>query len=1171
MKLKLKERGIFQCFLKVFFVMRITIFFILVSSVFAFSTNSYSQNAKLSLRLRNASVSNVLKAIEEQSEFVFFYQDQLVDLDRNVNIIVVDRTVTEILDQLFKGSDNVYKINDRQIVIGKSEELLKIVSLPVERIFQEVQKLQTIKLTGTIYDEDSKPIPGASVVIKGTTRGTITSVDGAFTIDVEPSAIIVVSFIGYESKEITVGNKTVIHVALMVSNKELDDVTVVAFAKQKKESVIGSITTVKPGELKIPSSNLTTALAGRMSGLISYQRSGEPGKDNAEFFIRGVTTFGYKKDPLILIDNNEVTTQELSRMQPDDIASFSIMKDATATALYGSRGANGVILVTTKEGSVGKAQISVRFEESISKPTSMVKLADPITYMRLHNEAVRTRDPLGITPYSQSKIANTIAGGNPYVYPANDWYKTLFKDQTTNQRLNFNVGGGGKVARYYLAGSVINDNGMLNVDQKNNFNNNIKLKRYMLRSNVNINITKTTEAVVRLQGSFDDYTGPIDGGDGLFQKVMRTNPVLFPAYYKPDAANVYTQHILYGNYDKGQYINPYADMTKGYKDYTTSQMSAQFELKQQLDFITKGLSLRGLFNTNRYAFFDVSRFYNPFYYQTSMYDKAADEYTLMPLNEKSGTEYLGYSEGKKDINSTTYFETALAWNRTFAEKHDLSGLVVYTMREQLFANAGDLQKSLPYRNVGLAGRATYAYDSRYFIEANFGYNGSERFSKKERFGFFPSAGLGWYISNEPFYSEGLKKTISKLKLKATYGLVGNDAIGDENDRFFYLSNVNMDDEANRSSFGTYGNMGGNTLNGVSISRYANDNITWETARKLNLGLEMSFWNELDIQADFFKETRYNILMTRSSIPTTMGLQAATRANVGEAASKGVDISLNYSHSFNKDFWITGLANFTYATSEFIVYEEPNYTGTPWRSHVGLSLNQNWGYVAERLFVDDEEIRNSPVQFGDYKAGDIKYKDINKDGKITEQDMVPLGYPTSPEIVYGFGLSCGWKSFDLSCFFQGLANESFWIDVPSTSPFINYHASDYYPYPEDLDPGRTANNALLQEYADSHWSEDNRNIYALWPRLSETISLNNNQTSSWFMRNGAFLRLKSVEFGYTLPEKITSKAKITNLRVYFSGTNLLTFSKFKMWDPEMGGKGLGYPIQKVYNFGLQLTF
>ena len=1153
MKKKLMEGGISQCLLKNFLVMRITLFLILVSSAFSFSSNSYSQNVRLSLHMNNVVVKDVLMAIENQSDFIFFYQDQNVDLERRVDIQADGKEISEILDQLFHGSSNSYAIRDRQIIIGETPQKLKRRDYSFDDIFDDLKQLETRKISGTVYDNNGLPIPGASIIIKGTTKGTITNNDGAFSLNVADNSVLLVSFIGYESKEIEIGQKTAIHITLNEAVAEIDDITVVAFGKQKKESVIGSITTVKPGELKVPSSNLTTALAGRVAGLISYQRSGEPGQDNAQFFIRGVTTFGYKKDPLILIDNNEVTTTELSRIQPDDIASFSIMKDATATALYGSRGANGVILVTTKEGVEGKAQISIRYEKSVSEPTKMVKLADPITYMRLHNEAVRTRNPLGVIPYSQNKIDNTIAGGNPYVYPANDWYKILFKDKAINDRLNFNISGGGKVARYYLAGSVIQDNGVLKVDQKNNFNTNIKLKRYMLRSNVNINVTKSTEVVVRLNGAFDDYTGPDDGGTELFKQVMHTNPVLFPPYFKPDSANIYTQHILFGNYDQGQYNNPYAAMTNGYKNYTTSQMSAQFELKQQLEFITKGLSVRALFNTNRYAYFDVSRYYNPFFYKVSSYNKASNKYTLETINESSGTEYLGYNEGTKDITSTTYFETALNWNRSFAEKHELSALIVYTMREQLYANAGDLQKSLPYRNMSLAGRATYAYNSRYFTEFNFGYNGSERFSKKERFGFFPSVGLGWLISDEVFWSDGVKRMISKLKLKVTYGLVGNDAIGDANDRFFYLSNVNMNDGNRSSSFGTYGNMGGRTLNGVSISRYSNDQITWETAKKLDVGFEMGLWKDLEIQADAFHENRSNILMTRSSIPTTMGLQADIRANVGEAISKGIDISVNYNHSFNKDIWLTGLGNFTYATSEFKVYEEPDYSDTPWRSNVGKSLNQMWGYVAERLFVDEAEVRNSPAQFGDYKAGDIKYKDINKDGKITETDIVPLGYPSSPEIVYGFGLSGGWKRFDLSCFFQGLARESFYINSTATSPFID------------------GQNALLKAYADDHWSEDNRNLYALWPRLSATSNENNSYGSSWFLRNGSFLRLKSVEFGYSLPAKIISRATITNLRFYFSGTNLLTFSRFKLWDPEMGGDGLGYPIQKVFNFGLQLSF
>lgn len=536
-----------------------------------------------------------------------------------------------------------------------------------------------------------------------------------------------------------------------------------------------------------------------------------------------------------------------------------------------------------------------------------------------------------------------------------------------------------------------------------------------------------------------------------------------------------------------------------------------------------------------------------------MYDKRNDKYTLNLLNEESGTEYLLYDEGVKEVNSATYYETSLSWDKDFEDIHTVSGLLVATIREQIYANAGDLQRSLPYRNIGFAGRFTYAYSSRYFTEFNFGYNGSERFSKKERYGFFPSVGLGWIISNENFWGPGIKDKISNFKLKATYGFVGNDEIGSADDRFFNLSNVNMTSTARSASFGTYGNRGGRTLNGISISRYGNDDITWETAEKFNFGLELGLFEMFDIQADLFYENRTNILMTRESIPATMGLQANIRANVGEAISQGIDMSLNFNHAFNTKSWMSALANFTYATSEFSVYEEPDYDGMPWLSRVGQSLSQSRGYVAERLFVDEEEVRNSPTQFGDYGAGDIKYKDINNDGKITELDKVFIGYPTSPEIVYGFGLSGGHNNFDLSFFFQGLGRESFWIDPEATAPFIDQQK------------------ALLKVYADNHWSETNRDLYALWPRLSETIIENNVQHSTWFMRNGSFLRLKSLEFGYTLPREITSSAKISNLRLYVSGTNLFIISKFKMWDAEMGGNGLGYPIQKVYNIGLQLSF
>jgi TonB-linked SusC/RagA family outer membrane protein len=1021
-----------------------------------------------------------------------------------------------------------------------------------------------VRVQGTVTDTKGEAIIGASISVTGTGRGTVTDVDGKFSLEVSPKETLTITYIGYEKQVVSIGNQTVLTVVLKENQEVLDEVVVVAFGSQKKESVISSIEAINPKELKVPSSNLTTALAGRLSGVIAYQRSGEPGKDNADFFIRGVTTFGYKKDPLILIDGIETTATELARLTPDDIEAFSILKDATATALYGARGANGIIQIKTKEGKEGPAKVSVRLENSFSSNTTNIQLADPITYMQLNNEARNTRLLEGSTDsrYSPEKIDQTMRGANPYVYPANDWRKLLVKDIVSNQRANLNISGGGGVARYYIAASYSKDNGNLKVDKKNNFNNNIDLRSYQLRSNINIDITKTTEAIVRLAGSFDDYTGPLDGGEGMYKKILKSNPVEFAAYF-PEEYSKGAKHILFGNAPRGNatagYTNPYADLTKGYKDYTKSLIEAAFELKQDFGFITPGLTARALFNTSRYSYFDVTRNYDPYFYTIQEYDRFSGQLpTLRLLNGDSNpTAYLNYEQGDKDINSTIYVESAISYNRKFNDIHDVSGLFVYYNREQLYSNKETLQLSLPYRNQGISGRFTYSYDNRYLLEMNFGYNGSERFYKTERYGFFPAIGGGWIISNEKFW-EKYASAIPKLKLKGTYGLVGNDAIGDEEDRFFYLSEMNMSDGDRGYAFGQGLNSGGYSRDGVRITRYENKDITWETAYKTNLGFEINLFNSFELQVDYFTEQRKNILMTRSSIPSTMGLSADIRANVGEAKANGFDASIDYNKYFSSGYWIQGRANFTYAHSEYVVYEEPEYKEI-YKLRVGNSINQTYGLIAERLFVDEYELENSPTQtFGEYMAGDIKYRDVNGDGIITDLDEVPLGYPTVPEIVYGFGISFGNDNFDFSAFFQGQARSSFWIDASATSPF-------QYITDENADV------PILKVYADSHWSENDRNLYAVWPRLSENVIQNNTRTNSWFMRDGSFLRLKTVEVGYKLPKKLLKKTHLDNLRIYATGNNLLLFSGFDLWDIEMGGNGLGYPIQRVYNIGIQIGF
>lgn len=1020
---------------------------------------------------------------------------------------------------------------------------------------------QTKTVKGVIYEEETgEPMPGATVSVEGSTRGVMTDLDGSFDLTgVKPTDKLKFECLGKETQVLQVGTMTNFVVKLKNAANELDEVTVVAFGKQRKESVIGSISTVDVKTLKVPSSNLTTALAGNVAGVIAYQRTGEPGQDNADFFVRGITTFGANTSPLILIDNIELTSTDLARLQPDDIESFSIMKDATATALYGARGANGVIFVTTKRGQEGPAKIFARVETSISAPTDVVELADPVTYMKSYNEAISTRDPLGELMYTYDKIEQTgKPGANRLIYPANDWYDMLFKDFATSYRANVSARGGGKVATYYVSGAYTEDTGVLKVDKRNSFNNNIDDKNYTLRSNVDINVTPTTKLAVRLTGNFRDYQGPLNGGSDVYRQVMHSDPVLFPAYYPVDDEHVGIQHIMFGNYEDGSYINPYANLVKGYKNYQRSQMIAAVQLEQDLKFITKGLSFMTLFNLTRLSEFTVNRQFNPYWYRLDRYDSYTGEYHVNRINE-NGTDYLTYSESGKTVKNTMYSETRLNYNRSFG-KHDVTGLLVFTASESLTANAGSLQLSLPSRNAGLSGRFTYGYDKRYFVEYNFGYNGSERFHKSHRWGFFPSAGLAWMMSNEKWFKP-LTKVVSNLKLRYSYGLVGNDNIGSSSNRFYYLSEMSMNNSGLGASFGETRNV---SYNGIGVVRYANEAITWEKSYKSNYALELGLFKKLDIIAEYFTEHRTDIFMQRADIPNTMGLQAAVYGNIGQARSKGIDIQADYKQAWASGLWASARANFTYSTGKYDVYEEPTYPES-YRQHAGRSIRQTWGYIAERLFVDDEDAANSPSQaaFGSqYGGGDIKYTDVNGDGVITNADMVPIGYPTSPEIIYGFGVSLGHKGFDFSVFFQGLGRESFWIDATSaystkynkygTAPFVN-------------------NGQLLKAYSDSHWSEDNRDIYALYPRYSAYENHNNTQVSTWWMRDGSFVRLKQMEFGYTLPQKLTNKIHIDNLRVYFQGNNLLCWSKFKLWDPELAGEGFNYPIQRTFNIGVNVTF
>lgn len=1042
----------------------------------------------------------------------------------------------------------------------------------------------TITISGTVSDTLGVKLPGANLI--GTVDKNVhvsTDVGGQFKLTAPDGTVVRVSHVGYQPKIFTVSSGQKFY-NIILPDLQTNEVVVTAYGKkQRKEAVVGSVTTVKPEELKIPSSNLTNALAGQVAGIIAYTPSGQPGQDNAQFFIRGVTTFGYNTSPLILIDNVELTASDLARLQVDDIASFSILKDASATSLYGARGANGVILVTTKEGKSGKAQVNFRVENSISQSAQTIQLADPISYMKLYNEATISRDPLSPLPFDQNKIDNTEAtiahapGSNQYVYPAVDWLGMLFKKNTETERVDMSVSGGSDVARYYVSGSYSIDNGLLRTDIANNNNNNVNFRNYQLRSNVNINLTKTTEMIVRLAGNFNEYNGPIST-DGNFQTdlyniAIHTSPVLFPAFFPADSANLNTKHILFGNSGNPQgggsasnailYNNPYAAALRGHQNYNESRMQAQLELNQNLGFITSGLNFHVMFHTDRYAYFQSSTSYSPYYYSVASYDKTSNQYTLQWLNPQPtgnnvAREYLELSNGGTNASSFVYFQSSLDYDKRLGN-HNVSATLITTAQQTIYSNATDLISSLPYRNSTLAGRATYSFKKRYFLEFNFGLNGTERFSADHRFGFFPTIGGAWIVSDEKFWGDWIYNVVTRLKLRASYGTVGNDNIGSQ--RFYYQSNVNLDG-GNPATFGTNN---GYTRNGVTILNYANPDITWETSRQLNLGVEATLFKDFNIIAEVYKYHRYNILQTRTSIPATMGLESDIAANIGTANSKGIDIQADYKRNIGTNAWIQGRANFTYARSTYGKYEEPSWN-EPYRYEEGQVIGRQYGYIAERLFVDDNEAKNSPTQIFSANGippmgGDIKYRDLNGDGKIDGADETFIGYPTTPEIVYGYGVSMGYKAFDLSAFFQGQAHVSFFIDPSRVSPFI-----------QSPDPYVYGNTQLLKAFADDHWSEDNQNLYALYPRLGVTGAQieNNRQNSTWWMRSGAFMRLKSLELGYTLPSGLTKRISVKKARIYFNGLNLYTWAAFKLWDPELGGNGFAYPIQKVFNVGINVT-
>ena len=1135
---KSKVLGLFLCFL-------------LLGIDYSFASyNNYSQFKTLSVSVSNSTLREVLKTIEKSSQFVFFYLDDAVNLERKVSIDSKNKNIEEILSELFEGTSCTYRISDRQIFIsGKA---------PASTEQQQNKR----KISGRVTDIKGEPLIGVNVTVDGDANGSITNMDGLYEIFVtKKSVVLKFTYIGFKTSEIRTNASTNIYdVTLEEQVNELEETVIVGYGTQRKISNIGAQSSMKMEDIKTPSASLTTTLAGRLAGVVAVQRTGEPGKDAADIWIRGISTPN-TSSPLVLVDGVE---RSFNDIDPEDIESLTTLKDASATAVYGVRGANGVILIKTKPGKVGKPTVSADYYESFTRFTKMVDLADGITYMNAANEAMRN-DGIA-TKYTEDQIRNTIAGKDPYLYPNVDWLKEIFNDWGHNRRVNVNVRGGSEKVAYYASVSYFNETGMTVTDKNiDTYDSKMKYSRYNFTTNLNIDVTPTTKVEIGAQGYLGEGNYPAISSADLYNAAMSISPVEYPKMFFVNG-----EAFVPGTSTNNNFNNPYSQATRrGYDNLTKNQIYSNLRVTQGLDMLTKGLKL-----TAMYAF-DV---YNEIHVHQ---DRAESTYNFLdtsvpydmngqPILQRiyEGSNVLSYKQ-ETSGNKKTYLEASLNYDRTFNDDHRVSALFLFNQQSKLLYPKGTLEDAIPYRMMGIAGRATYSWKDRYFAEFNIGYNGAENFSPKHRFGTFPAFGVGWVVSNEKFW-QPLSKAVSFLKIRYTDGKVGNSEVSDR--RFMYLDQMKEN--------GDYGYKFG--PNGTKWSGYETVNMAvdliWEESRKQDLGIDLKLFNDdLSIVFDLFKERRENILLKREhSIPSFLGYNtSAPYGNIGIIENKGFDGTIEYNKRINKDWVIALRGNVTFNKDKWIQGELPEQK-YEWMNQYGHNINGVKGYVAEGLFtqaeIDDmarweslsdanKAITPKPFasQFGTVKAGDIKYKDLNNDGQIDAYDQTYISRGDVPTTVYGFGFTVGWKDLSVGMMFQGVAGAERVLNGSSVNPFN----------------GGGGSGNLYSNIGD-RWTEENPDQNAFYPRLSygseTTSNINNFQKSTWWVRNMNFLRLKTLQISYNLPKPWVNKVHLKNAAVYVMGTNLFTLSRFKLWDPELNtDNGASYPNTTSYSVGINFTF
>ena len=1010
--------------------------------------------------------------------------------------------------------------------------------LPVAAGAEVQQREGATEVTGMVTDQQKEPLMGVTVSVVGGEQRAITDADGLFRISVpqKGTAELELSYIGFKRKTVKVNGARLLNVMMEEEQNEFTEVVVTGYTSQKKASIIGSIETISPAELQFGSTRtLSNNLAGKLSGVIGIQRSGEPGYDDSNFWIRGISTFSGSNNPLILIDG---VARDLNNVDVAEIESFSILKDASASAMYGVRGANGVIVITTKRGKIGAPQVRMHVEHSVNEPTKLPQFLNAPDYMGLLNQ-LAVQDGVA-QPFTQQQIDRTRTGYDPDLYPDMDWVDVITKDYAYTTRGNLDISGGSDFLRYSIVASYFKETGILEQDKSLIFDNATNNQQFNLRTNIDMDVTRTTMLRVNIGGYLNRFKKQRCNTDGAFGEAFRTLPFVHPARYSDGAIPVISNRA-----------NPWRTVTQqGYDFITSSKIQTLFSVEQDLKMITPGLKAKALFSFDRWNRSRRSRTARP----ATVFPATGrdEEGNLIYSQFETGDESMGSEQGNEYGNTNVYFEADILYSRRFG-KTDVDAMLLYNQQAY---DDGSIQD---YRKQGIAGRLSATYDNRYVAEVNFGYNGSENFAKGKRFGLFPSLAVGWLLSEEPFM-ESAKNVFSKIKLRASIGQAGDDNIGGR--RFAYLGTLFTDQEGY-----TWGTNGQRSYRGITEGEIGVDNLTWETVTKRNLGVELGLWNMIDLNFDIFRENRKDIFMQRSIIPTQTGFVTSPWANFGKVTNRGVETTLNFHKQWNKEWFTSAYANFTYAKNRVDEKDEPEVLKGTHRSQTGRSMNELWGLTAERLFTADDFNADGTLKQGipsqegvgavTLYPGDIKYTDVNGDGVITEEDEGFIGGTEDPRVVYGFGGVVSYKNIDVNFFFQGTGDM--------------YRVIGGEPYFLPGGGTTTEGNAYAQNIGD-RWTTDNQDPYAFWPRLTYGPNKNNYRRSTWWKKDMSFLRCKTIEVGYTFPKPWFERLYVKSCRVFVSMNNAFCLSSFKLWDPELGtNDGLKYPMNRSLMIGMDVNF